>query len=223
MSRLPQRNPPELRPTPGQYSRVGGPSAMCSSPGHHDNKLRKYSDFVNLKFYWIHCFNNLQIWEQNLLLKISLKFWFIYKTTSKVILVWNFDLRIFSVYGHGTSLLKPLFYLIASKGWSWIKLLSFPIKGRHCFCLFSFSSSKYWTAVTSTPNNQEGHAPCAIVSFRWRLAHWIIQSMPQTAHQYCQLTFLYRSILCTNNYFCTFQCSLVLSNAVWHTEFHWLK
>ena len=39
--------------------------------------------------------------EQNVLLNISLKFRFINKTTAKVILVWNFDLRIFSVYGHG--------------------------------------------------------------------------------------------------------------------------
>ena len=31
----------------------------------------------------------------------SSKFWFINKTTAKAILVWNFDLRIFSVYSHG--------------------------------------------------------------------------------------------------------------------------
>ena len=29
---------------------------------------------------------------------IFLKFWFINKNTAKVTLVWNFDLRIFSVY-----------------------------------------------------------------------------------------------------------------------------
>ena len=39
--------------------------------------------------------------EQNLLLNKSLKFRFINKATAKVKLVWNFDLRIFSVYGHG--------------------------------------------------------------------------------------------------------------------------
>ena len=39
-------------------------------------------------------------YEQNVLLKIFSKFWFINKTTVKVILVWNFDLRMFSVYGH---------------------------------------------------------------------------------------------------------------------------
>ena len=38
--------------------------------------------------------------EQNVLLNKSLIFGFINKTTAKVILVWNFDLRIFSVYGH---------------------------------------------------------------------------------------------------------------------------
>ena len=32
--------------------------------------------------------------------KPILKFWLIIKTSSEVISVWNFDLRIFSVYGH---------------------------------------------------------------------------------------------------------------------------
>ena len=49
---------------------------------------------------WTHCFDNLQIWTKctfNLFLKI----WFITKTSAKVKLVWNFVLRIFSVYRHG--------------------------------------------------------------------------------------------------------------------------
>ena len=39
--------------------------------------------------------------EQNVLLNKSLKFRFINRATAKVKLVWNFVLRIFSVYGHG--------------------------------------------------------------------------------------------------------------------------
>ena len=37
---------------------------------------------------------------------IFFKFWLINKTTSKVILVWIFDLRIFSDYGHGARTIK---------------------------------------------------------------------------------------------------------------------
>ena len=40
-------------------------------------------------------------YEQKVFLNKSIKFWFINKTTAKVILVWNFDLKIFTVYGHG--------------------------------------------------------------------------------------------------------------------------
>ena len=40
--------------------------------------------------------------EQNELLNKSLKYRFVDKTNAKVILVWIFDLRIFSIYGHGT-------------------------------------------------------------------------------------------------------------------------
>ena len=39
--------------------------------------------------------------EQNVLLNIFVKCWFITKTTAKVIIVSDFDLRIFSVYGLG--------------------------------------------------------------------------------------------------------------------------
>ena len=56
-------------------------------------------DFEYFKFDWAHCFNNLQIWT-----KCTLKHIFkilVHKTTAKVILVRNFDLRLFSVYGHG--------------------------------------------------------------------------------------------------------------------------
>ena len=70
----------------------------------HDHKLRKYLslklDFVYLKFYWTHCLIICR-YEQTVLFNIFLTFWFINKTTAKVILVWHFDLRIFSVYGHG--------------------------------------------------------------------------------------------------------------------------
>ena len=78
-----------------------------SQPRPHDHKLRKFLslklDIEYLKFYWTHWFNNLQMWTK-CTPKKSLKFWFINKTTAKVILVWNFDLRIFSVYGHGARL-----------------------------------------------------------------------------------------------------------------------
>ena len=70
----------------------------------HDHKLRKYlglkSDFEYLKFYWTHCDNNLQIWTKYTLKRIF-KILVQYKTTAKVILVWNLDLRIISVYGLG--------------------------------------------------------------------------------------------------------------------------
>ena len=66
----------------------------------HDHKLRKYLslklDFEYLKFYWTQCFNNFQIRTNCTYFE---KFWFINKTNAKVTLVWNFDLRIFSVYG----------------------------------------------------------------------------------------------------------------------------
>ena len=40
-------------------------------------------------------------YKQYVYLNTILNFWFIIKTTSKVVPLWNFDLRIFSVYGRG--------------------------------------------------------------------------------------------------------------------------
>ena len=57
----------------------------------------------------VHCLNNLQIWTKCTLIQ-SLKCRFINKTTAKVILVWNFELSLLSVYGHGARIymiLKP--------------------------------------------------------------------------------------------------------------------
>ena len=71
----------------------------------HDYKMRKYLslklDLKHLKsdmdtFFLIIC-----RFEQYVLLNIFLRFWFINKTTAIIILVGNFDLRIFSVYDHG--------------------------------------------------------------------------------------------------------------------------
>ena len=72
----------------------------------HDHKLRKYLslklDSKYLLFYMTKCINNLQIiYKEYVHLKKVLNFWFIIRTASKVIAVWNFDLRIFSVYGRG--------------------------------------------------------------------------------------------------------------------------
>ena len=85
-------------------------SSFSSTPSPM-NFLSLKSDFVYLKFYWsghtvlIICRN-----EQTSIFKHIFKIcWFIDKTTAKVILVWNFDLRIFSVYGHGaTSMMGKL-------------------------------------------------------------------------------------------------------------------
>ena len=50
-------------------------------------------------------------YKEYVYLKTVLNFWFIIRTASKVIAVWNFDLRIFSVYGRGTWLLAVYSWL----------------------------------------------------------------------------------------------------------------
>ena len=67
-------------------------------PDHMTISLKSY--FKYLKFYFILYFNNLKIWTI-CTFKHKLKFWLIIKITAFVITVWNFDLRIFSVYGRG--------------------------------------------------------------------------------------------------------------------------
>ena len=56
----------------------------------HDHKLRKFLSlklgFDYLKFYWTHCFNNLQM-RTKCALKQIFKIWFINKTTAKIFLV----------------------------------------------------------------------------------------------------------------------------------------
>ena len=79
-------------------------SSFSSTPSPMNFLSLKF-DFVYLKFYWSgHTVLIIFRYEQTVLFKHIFKiFWFIDKNTAKVILVWNFDLRIFSVYGHGAT------------------------------------------------------------------------------------------------------------------------
>ena len=83
-------------------------SMICQAPGPKTEKIFK-SKIEYLKFYWTHCFHNMQMWRNCTLIQ-SLKCRFINKTTAKVILVWNFELSLLSVNGHGARIyviLKP--------------------------------------------------------------------------------------------------------------------
>ena len=60
--------------------------------------VKWYSKYLKL-YYLIHCFDNLQIWTI-CTFKHNIKVLVDYQ----IIPVWNFDLGIFSVYGHGLCL-----------------------------------------------------------------------------------------------------------------------
>ena len=69
----------------------------------HDHKLRKYLS-LKLDSYYLGFFFLVLIsciYKQHIHLKTISNFWFIIKTISNFITVWNFDLRMISVYGRG--------------------------------------------------------------------------------------------------------------------------
>lgn len=57
-----------------------------------DHKLRKFFILITLIFTWQSVLLNRRTLRHNI------KLWLIMRTISKVILVWNFNLRVFSVY-----------------------------------------------------------------------------------------------------------------------------
>ena len=121
----------------------------------HDHKLRKYlsvkSFSIYREFYLTNCFNDLKIWTISAFKPNIIFFPLIIETTSNVIRVWNFGLRIFSVYGRGpdgdVTITSEGMHIVVMQYWGQdsrssalsINLIFFPLN------LSRYNSRRNWT------------------------------------------------------------------------------